>query len=39
MRKPIMELRELYSMLCGYLKGKEIKKQGDICIRIADSLL
>ena len=30
--------RELYSMLCGDLNGKEIQKRGDICILIADSL-
>ena len=27
-----------YSMLCGYLNGKEIQKRGDMCIYIADSL-
>ena len=30
--------RELYSVLCGDLNGKEIQKRGDICIRITDSL-
>ena len=30
-------LRELYSVLCGDLNGKEIQKRGDICIHIADS--
>ena len=25
------------SMLCGGLNGKEIQKQGDICIQTADS--
>ena len=30
--------RELDSMLCGDLDGKEIQKRGDICIQIADSL-
>ena len=33
-----MLLRELYSMLCGDLNGKEIQKRVDMCIRIADSL-
>ena len=28
----------IYSMLCGGLNGKEIQKQGDICIQTADSL-
>ena len=27
-----------YSVLCGDLKGKEVPKRGDICVRIADSL-
>ena len=31
-------LRELYSVLCGNLNGKEIQKRGDICMHIADSL-
>ena len=30
--------QELYSVLCGDLKGKEIQKRVDICIRVADSL-
>ena len=30
--------RELYSVLCGDLNGKEIQKRGDVCIQIADSL-
>ena len=30
--------RELYSVLCGDLNGKEIQKGGDTCISIADSL-
>ena len=30
--------RELYSMLCSDLNGKEIQKRGDISICIADSL-
>ena len=36
--EPTVEHRELYSVLCGDLNGKEIQKRGDICIRIADSL-
>ena len=31
-------VQELHSMLFGDLNGKEIKKRGDICICIADSL-
>ena len=32
-------LRELYSVLCSNLNGKEIKKKrGNICIPVADSL-
>ena len=30
--------RELYSVLCGDLNGKEIQKGGDVCIYGADSL-
>ena len=30
--------RELCSVLCGDLNGKEIQKRGDVCIQIADSL-
>ena len=30
--------RELYSVLCGDLDGKEIQKRGDTCIHIADLL-
>ena len=30
--------RELYSVLCGDLNGKEIQKRGDVCICLADSL-
>ena len=30
--------RVLYLVLCGDLKGKEIQKRGDVCIRTADSL-
>ena len=33
-----MQDRELYSVLCGDLNGKEIRKRGGICTRIADSL-
>ena len=36
--EPTVQHRELYSVLCGDLNGKEIQKGGDICIRIADSL-
>ena len=38
MGEPMVELSELYSMLCGDPNGKEIQKRGDICICIADSL-
>ena len=36
----IVYLTELYSVLCGDLNGKKIKKKKkeDMCIRIADSL-
>ena len=30
--------RELYSVLCGDLNGKEIRKREDTCVRRADSL-
>ena len=30
-------IRELYSMLCGDLNGKETQERGDMCICIADS--
>ena len=36
--QPTVELRELESVLCGDLNGKEIQKRGDICIHKADSL-
>ena len=31
-------LRELYSVLCSNLNGKEIQKRGDTCMHRADSL-
>ena len=31
-------LRELYSVLCGDVNGKEIQKKRGICKHIADSL-
>ena len=33
-----LQHRELYSVLCGDVKEKEIQKGGDICTRVADSL-
>ena len=33
-----VEHRELYSVLCGDLDGKETQKSGNICILPADSL-
>ena len=36
--EPTVQHRELYSVLCGDLNGKEIQKRGDIYIHIADSL-
>ena len=36
--EPAVLHRELCSMLCGYLNGKEIQKKGDICIHLVDSL-
>ena len=33
-----VQLRELYSMLCGDLNGKELKIRGETCIHITDSL-
>ena len=30
--------KELYSVLCGDLNGKEIHGRGDICLCVADSL-
>ena len=36
--KPVIWLRELYSVLSGDLNGKEIQKRGGICTPIADSL-
>ena len=39
--EPALQHRELYSVLCGDLNGKEIRKRGyvaDVCIGIADSL-
>ena len=36
--KTYCQHRELYSVLCGDLSGKEIWKRGDLCIHIADSL-
>ena len=37
-REPTVQHRELYSVLCGDLNGKEIQKGGDVCIYGADSL-
>jgi len=34
----IVQHRELYSVLCGDLNGKEIQRRGDICVHVADSL-
>ena len=34
----LIQHRELYSVLCGDLNGKEIQKGRDKCLRIADSL-
>ena len=36
--RPMVSYRELYSLLCGDLNGKEFFKNGDICIHRADSL-
>ena len=36
--QPTVELRELESVLCGDLNGKEIQQRGDVCICTADSL-
>ena len=33
-----VQFRELYSVLCGDLNGKETQKIGHICICVADSL-
>ena len=30
--------RELYSMICGELNGKETQKRRDVCTRMADTL-
>ena len=38
MRAYCIQHRELYSVLCGDLSGKEIQKGRDVCTRIADSL-
>ena len=35
---PTVQHRELYSILCNGLYGKESEKRLDICIRITDSL-
>ena len=36
--EPTVQLRELYSVLCGDLNGKEIQKWWEICIHVADLL-
>ena len=36
--EPDVEYKELYSMLCANLNGKEIPQRGDICIHMLDSL-
>ena len=33
-----VQLRELNSVLCGDLNGKEIQNRGDVCICVADPL-
>ena len=37
-REPAAQHRELYSVFCDGLNGKEAQKGGDICIHMADSL-
>ena len=37
-REPTVQHRELYSVLCGDLYGKELQKKGDTCIHVIDSL-
>ena len=34
----LLQHRERYSVLCGGLNGKEIRKRANICICVADSL-
>ena len=34
-----MQHREFYSVICGDLNGKEIRKRQNMCTRITDSLL
>ena len=34
----LLMYRELYSVICGDLNGKEIQGRGDVCIHADDSL-
>ena len=36
--EPIVQHRELDSVLCGDLNGEEIQKGGSVCICVIDSL-
>ena len=36
--EPTLWYKELYSVLCGDLNGKEIQRRGDICVGVADSI-